>query len=601
VFTVVPGQASNAFSSFGPDGLQASNQPSQTVTWTAPSLLALTLANASITPRPTNAAQEIVEGWTPLFMTGGEIAFPPPGCVSFSAPNDRTPLAGWRVVAHTAWAGFTAIASTKAIDAQPATHWWTCGPFDLRQADKFMVQYAARLDAPVATHNDLFFGVSTDGQHFQGMVQPPDRGEWRLQRVLVEGIAQQPRVWVAWAFRAFGNDPYAVGAYLDEVKVWHYTSPPAPCGLVDPGAKGLVLTPYDPTAAIPAPIIRAGDTSVIENLQKLGVAWVRLGFQAQSGVIDLLDYDRMIDTLCAHGIRVLGLLNHEMLTRQDYQQADKTQMAAYRQEFATTAGLLARYFAGRVGAWEVWNEPNLAEGAYLSPADYAQLLQQTYQIIKVTTPQVPVLFGGLASSWRDSADYLQAVYDVLDEQLQGARPFDHLAVHPYPRKREGPNPQIYFYADQAQGYATILDKFLQIMADHGDGDKTIWISEIGFNSAKRSVQRPSCLGGVLVQEEEQASYLKQSFDLLLTQVKLWGKPEQPGVEKIFWYQYMDVGAANPCFSLPRAAQNAQTDWWFGLYRGDKVTPKPVMCAFAAYPRACGEALPAMLYLPFVGN
>jgi hypothetical protein len=354
------------------------------------------------------------------------------------------------------------------------------------------------------------------------------------------------------------------------------------------GEKGIVLTPYDPTAAKPVAIIRAGDTGVVERLVAAGVHWVRLGFHAQAGGIDLRAYDRMIDTLCAHGISVLGLLNHETLLRQDYGGAEETQVESYRAEFAGVAEFLAGYFAGRVLSWEVWNEPNLVEGAYLTPAHYAQLLQRTDGAIKRANPRAQVLFGGLASAWNDSYDYLDAVYAELDGNLQGARPFDHLALHPYPRKGEGPDPMVYMFADQALGYRTIVDKFLRLMADHGDGDKSIWITEIGWNSARQGHNPPTCFTPVLVQEGEQARYLKAMFDILFTDVPLWGQPGTRAVEKVFWYQYMDVGTLDPCGPARPGVALLPKDWWFGLYRGDKVTPKPGWCAFAAYPQSCPE-------------
>jgi hypothetical protein len=339
--------------------------------------------------------------------------------------------------------------------------------------------------------------------------------------------------------------------------------------------------------AIPAPIIRRGDTVVVERLAAADVHWVRLGIHAMPQGVNLADYDRMIDTLCAQGIRVLGLLNQETLVRQDFDTTDEATVAGYDGEFASLAGFLAGYFAGRISDWEVWNEPNLAEGAYLSPARYAHLLHQTSASIKTGSPAAQVLFGGLASAWHDSHDYLRAVYHELDTTLDGARPFDALAIHPYPRKGEGPNPAVYMFADRKLGYATILDKFLETMAEHGDSQKPIWVTEIGWNSARQSRNRPTCFNAVLVQESEQARYLTAMFDILLNDVPLWGQPGTHAVTKVFWYQYMDVGTLDPCV-LGSAARPLPKDWWFGLYRGDKVTPKPGWCAFVAYPQPCVE-------------
>jgi len=126
------------------------------------------------------------------------------------------------------------------------------------------------------------------------------------------------------------------------------------------------------------------------------------------------------------------------------------------------------------------------------------------------------------------------------------------------------------------------------MAEHGDGDKQIWITEVGLNSAQASDNHPVCLNAILVEETQQAAYLKAIFDILFHEVTLWGQPDRPAIAKVIWYQYMDVGIADPCH-IPDSS--GHSDWWFGLYRGDKVTPKPIWCAYQAYPDVCGAAVP----------
>ena len=46
-------------------------------------------------------------------------------------------------------------------------------------------------------------------------------------------------------------------------------------------------------------------------------------------------------------------------------------------------------------------------------------------------------------------------------------------------------------------------------------------------------------------------------------------------------------------------QAGSVDWWFGLYRGDKVTPKEAWCAYLAYPLTCDELFSHHIYLPIV--
>ena len=97
------------------------------------------------------------------------------------------------------------------------------------------------------------------------------------------------------------------------------------------------------------------------------------------------------------------------------------------------------------------------------------------------------------------------------------------------------------------------------------------------------------------------------FDTLLNEVTLWNQ-SVPAVDKIVWYQYMDVGTTDPCtqgqsplsrFNIPYSEMSTQQGdfaWLFGLYRSDKVTPKPVQCAFRAYPNECQHVhLPVIRY------
>ena len=198
---------------------------------------------------------------------------------------------------------------------------------------------------------------------------------------------------------------------MDTLEVWRYNTPAQTWGSLDPGDKGIVLHPYEWINDIEYPIIRAGDTLAADKLANAGVHWVRIVFQERSGLVRQQDYDRMVDTLCANGMSVLGVINHETLVRQDYN--DETVAEAYREEFTSAAEFTAKRFAGRITYWEVWNEPNLAEGPYVDPVRYAPLLNDTSQAIKSANSQAQIVFGGLASAWEDSSLYFQQVYQEL--------------------------------------------------------------------------------------------------------------------------------------------------------------------------------------------
>jgi len=217
-----------------------------------------------------------------------------------------------------------------------------------------------------------------------------------------------------------------------------------------------------------------------------------------------------------------------------------------------------------------------------------------------------VLFGGLASAWDDTHLYFQRVYN----DYLGTRRFDYFAVHPYANEIYGPNPEIYMYADLPPNHNTIVDKFMRTMSNHTHGNKRVWVTEVGWNSSKGLPNRPICHDPVLVTEAEQAAYLKPMFDTLFNKVTLWNQ-STTAVEKVVWYQYMDIGIDDPCAQgqaarghayvpLTGMTTQAEVAWLYGLYRSDKVTPKfGVWCAYLAYPLSCEEFFPYHVHLPVV--
>jgi hypothetical protein len=576
----------------------------------------------SVAPSPPTksaaGSANLVDNWELLFHEGFEGVFPQSGCVVSDAnddglerywgPDSGRPLKGNKA----AWPAKGGANGMNPGQSYPSglDSWLVCGPFNLSQADKFIVQYSYWLD--IFQGDYFFYGVSTNGTNFDGLLRTGNTGGWVTQREHIFGVGNQITIWLAWAFESQvgGNKE---GMWLDELQVWQYDTPTAVCGNVDPGSKGIVLPPYDPTANGEVPIIRAGDTIAVDKLKAAGVHWVRLGFIRHGATsMDWQGYDRMVDTLCANGISVVGLINHETLWRQDYNNPGSAE--AYRQTFAAQAGFMADYYKGRIRYWEIWNEQNLPadlQGAFIDPIRYAPLLREAFIAIVNANYQARILFGGLASAWGDSNDYFTSVYESLNNEWGSSRPFDYFAVHPYARVDEGPNPQIYMYADQIFGYHTIIDKFMETMADNNDGNKRVWVTEVGWNSSKGSPTRPVCLDPVLVYETEQAAYLKPMFDILFNEVSLWNNPGVKATEKVVWYQYMDVGTPDPCASTQTGDRHAYVsfnnmsstssgvDWWFGLYRGDKVTPKEAWCSYRAYPQTCAEFFSEKIYLPII--
>src|SRR5262249_16953859 len=95
-----------------------------------------------------------------------------------------------------------------------------------------------------------------------------------------------------------------------------------------------------------------------------------------------------------------------------------------------------RYSALGVHAYEIWNEPNIAEfwGPRPEPARYAQLLRRAYSAVKAGDPSATVVSGGLApygSYGQRDAQHVNPLSFLEGMYANGARgSFDALGWHP---------------------------------------------------------------------------------------------------------------------------------------------------------------------------
>lgn len=182
-------------------------------------------------------------------------------------------------------------------------------------------------------------------------------------------------------------------------------------------------------------------------------------------------------------------------------------------DYARFAGAMAKRFAGRVSAWEIWNEEDAAGwwAGGPDPAAYTKLLQDAYHAIKSADPHATVVLGGLTGN---DYEFLEELYK------QGAKGyFDAAAVHtdtacntvsPYEALHNGPNdPRINRWA--FLGYRTMHE----VMLAHGDSSP-IWMTELGWNTAPGLCQSGRWAGqkAAGVSRETQALFLREAYHCL---------------------------------------------------------------------------------------
>jgi hypothetical protein len=169
---------------------------------------------------------------------------------------------------------------------------------------------------------------------------------------------------------------------------------------------------------------------------------------------------------------------------------------------------VAKRYEGRVEAYIVWNEPNLAQewgGQPPDPDGYVELLRAAYGAVKGSDPQALVISAGLAPTNRvdetamDDRVYLEGMYEAGAEEF-----FDVLGAHPYGFAYPPDDPH---GAHEGLNFARLED-LREIIVAHGDGDKPVWATEVGWTTEAVTEEQ----AWLQVTEEEQAAYLKGAFE-----------------------------------------------------------------------------------------
>jgi len=165
----------------------------------------------------------------------------------------------------------------------------------------------------------------------------------------------------------------------------------------------------------------------------------------------------------------------------------------------------ARRYRGRIKAYIIWNEPNLAAEwrGEPSPAVYARLLRRAYVAIKRIDPLALVISAGLASTNEITPSAMDDRVFLAELYRWGAKPFfDVLGAHPYGFAYSPDEP-----SDRYQGlnYQRLL-ALREVMRVHGDAGKPVWVTEVGWTTKGLGDH-----AWLTVHPETQAAYLLRAW------------------------------------------------------------------------------------------
>jgi hypothetical protein len=259
-------------------------------------------------------------------------------------------------------------------------------------------------------------------------------------------------------------------------------------------------------------------------IQQLGFTWVKQNFawrdieNQQKGHYEWELADNIVRRVGKRG-------NLKLLVRIDRQpfwsQAPGTieldnAPPANLADFGDFCHTLAARYKGEVGAYQVWNEPNLARewgNQPPNPAQYVELLKVCYLGIKSADPDALVISAGMATTGTSSNEAMPDDQFIEQMYQAGASPyFDILGVHA-PGYKAPPevssdevaaNPELggqrFFAFRHVENIRAIMEKY-------GDAAKQVAILELGWTTDPIHPE----YAWHAVTEQQQADYLVRAY------------------------------------------------------------------------------------------
>jgi hypothetical protein len=195
------------------------------------------------------------------------------------------------------------------------------------------------------------------------------------------------------------------------------------------------------------------------------------------------------------------------------------------QDFYDYVYTVASRYKGRVEAYQIWNEPNLAREwgqRPPNPVEYTKMLKVGYQAVKDADPHAIVISAGLAPTTRNDDEAMPDTYFVQGMYDAGAAAyFDALGVHA-PGYKSPPetdpavvaaNPELNNNDQAPEELRRVysfrhVEDIREIMVENGDEAKKVIILEFGWTIDPR---HDSPYHWHAVSPEQQDKYLQRAY------------------------------------------------------------------------------------------
>jgi polysaccharide biosynthesis protein PslG len=310
---------------------------------------------------------------------------------------------------------------------------------------------------------------------------------------------------------------------------------------------------------------QAGKDQTIGIVKEAGFTWIKQqvewdAVELAPGQFDWSELDAIINTASINGLKIMIGVVHAPTF---YRSPSSGLTPADPTTFGTFMRNVASRYAGRVQAYELWNEENLSREmgvGNVDPSRYLPLLEAGYTGVKAGDFNALGLIGApsptgvnIPGQSIDDLLYLQQLYALNNGEVKGF--YDALSAHPSgfsnPPNCTPATPQCSLsggFNNHDSFFAfTRVSQYRNLMSQQGEGAKKIWFTEYGYCS------NPSPPPGfeycASIDESTQSSFLVQAFQMARA------------------LDYV-AGMMQWNLNLQLAVPQSDEQWGFGIVRSD---------------------------------
>ncbi len=316
-------------------------------------------------------------------------------------------------------------------------------------------------------------------------------------------------------------------------------------------------------------------------VKQAGFTWMKHqvewdAVETAPGQFDWSQLDAIVNTGNQSGLNVMLSVQHAPTF---YRGASSGLTPSDPSTFRSFMQALGSRYAGKVQAYEIWNEENLSREmgvGNVDPGRYLPLLEAGYTGLKAGDPNAIGLLGApsptgadIAGQSIDDVSYLQQLYAINNGEVKAY--YDALSAHPSgfsnPPSCTPATPACSlshaFNNDDSFFAFTRVNEYHNLMIQQGEGAKKIWFTEFGYCS------NPTPPAGYeycsSLDEQTQANFLVQAYQM---------------ARGLDYVAGMMMWNLNMQLAVPQSDEK----WGFGIIRSDW-SARPAYAALSEMPKS----------------